>query len=65
MGLTTEAGADYEHTYRSFFKDAEAEDSIGNIAWNIFASVAYKSRNFEIKIQSWRVFVKRRKTICL
>ena len=51
MGLTTEAGADYEHTYRSFFKDAEAEDSIGNIVWNIFASMLVNRGTSKLKFK--------------
>ena len=51
IGLTPEAGSDYERTYRSFFKDAEAENSIGNLAWNIFTSMLVNRGTSKIKFK--------------
>ena len=55
MGLTTEAGADYEHTYRSFFKEAEAEDRIGNIQRNIIATKLENSGTTKLKIKVGKI----------
>ena len=51
IGLTPEAGADYERIYRSFFKDAEAENSIGNLAWNIFTSMLVNLGTSKLKFK--------------